>query len=453
MKRPRSNSFGTLVNTAIDSPAYKRMFSPKSALYAAQLLNSPAGRAFSRAAAYKTGQLVGKGVRKFARSLTFNTPRKSTTKEVKKKKYGTSTGKHAGFIRGYRRMGRTARRRYRKALAGVQFNYEQVNQVTDNRCVYIGHYTMPPITIAKYAVYAMVKSILNHANIQFSSFDEAFLGSVAAGDIVGIEYRLSPLLAPVAVAYTVAAGETTYRNIADGLWNLVQANFISPTTANFGSQSTLLKLYLNRAGQNADTIILSDATISMACKSSLKMQNRSINTVDDDESSDVNNVPLTGKSYEFKGNIMVPRDTTLANSVTGAMNPPDNATGIIRYGAGGSDVIAEPPEAYFYAHKPKVVKLNFQPGHIRTSTLTDKLNMNISNFWRYINGMFRVPPPQDRVFCTKGKSRLFALERTIGRLAGEVEPGIVLTTEVDNKFWITLYAGNGKWTAPTNVVV
>lgn len=431
---------------------------PRSAYAAAQLLGSPAGRAFLAAGKYGASKLVAKGIGKLAktaRTLSFNTPRKSTLKEVKKKKYGSSTGKHAGFIRGYRRMGRTARRRYRKALAGVQFNYEQVNQVTDNRCVYIGHYSMPPLTIAKYSVYALVKAIMNHADIQFSSFDEAFLGSLAAGDIVGIEYRLSPLLAPTAVSYTIAAGETTYRNVADGLWTVMYNTFLVPPSGpvGYGSQSTLLKAYLNRAGQNREAIILSDASIGLICKSSLKMQNRSINTVDDDEASDVNNVPLVGKSYQFKGNIMVPRDTTLSNAVTGAMNPPDNQTGIIRYGAGSSDVIAEPPEAYFYANKPKVVKLRFQPGVIKTSTINDNITMNLSNFWRYLNGLFRIGPPQDRVFCSLGKSRLFALERSIGRLAAEVEPGIVLTTEVDNKFWINIYIGSGKWTAPTNVVV
>jgi len=374
-------------------------------------------------------------------------------KFMSKKRYGTSTGRHSGFISKYRPVSRVNGRRHRKAVVGVQFCRETRANVTDNRCVWIGQHTMPTLEVIKYTCYALLKRLFNKAGIQFSSFDDSRAGSLNDGYIIGLEYRASPLVADAAVSYTVVAGDLTFQNVCDGFWLVVYNTFIAPgVLIAIGTQTTWTKLYLNDGIENTDQLMLSDCKVSITAKSALKMQNRSINTVDDDESSDVNNVPLIGKSYELKGNTFIPRDLSARNTVTGGFNPCSPVTGLTTFGAGATNSLAEPPEQGWFVRRPTMTKVSMQPGAIKTSVINETLNINFSSLLRYVNGVYRSNVGSDRIYAPIGKSRFFALERTIGRLSDETEPGISVTLEHDLKFWIGVYIESGTYSGPINIV-
>lgn len=431
----------------------------RNALKAAQFLGSPSGRQTLKAiasaapAVMEVAKRGAKQIQRVSKKLrtNFQSPKSGKVKTLTVRRYGTTTGKHAGFYRGYRRMGRTARRRYRQAIGGVQSTREVAVTVSDDRCVYIGHHSMPTLEIAKQVVYAMFKSLMNHAGIHFSSFDESRLGSIPDNSIIGIEYRLTPTAALAAASFTVTVGAVqTFREVADGFWLVFYNNFI--IGANMTQWTNFYKFYFNTGAQNADQLMLQNAQIDILTKSALKMQNRSINTVDDDESGDVNNVPLIGRSYQFKGNLMTPNDSNASNSITGAMLPTNDVTGFIQYGAGSTNVLAEPPPPYYFTGSPKSLKIRLQPGQIKTSVVSEKKVMNFNVFWRAINAAYR-GGITGNPYTTLGKSRLFALERTIARMTGEVQPGIVVATELDMKYWIKIRADKGKYSAPINIVL
>lgn len=384
---------------------------------------------------------------------TRYTNAKNQTKLAVKRRYGTTTGRHAGFIGKHRRMGRVYRRRHRKAVVGVQFCREVLSNVTDNRCVWFGHYTMPSLEVMKYTVYALLKRLWNKAGIQFSSFNDPILGALNTGYQVGIEYRISPLVGLSAVSYTVAVTDTTFLQVADGFWTIFYNTFINPGVAvSVGTQTTWTKLYLNDGTENTDQLMLTNALVSVESKCSMKFQNRSINTVDDDEMTDVNNVPLIGRSYQINGNTPVARDLSAVNAVTGAMNPCSPVNGFTSYGAGATTALQEPVEPGFFAGKIKSYKLQVGPGQIKTSVLNENKKILFNTLVRYTNGIYRNASGGDRIYSPMGKSRLIALERSIGRLGTETEPGIQVTVEHDLKMFIGVYLESGTYTGPINIV-
>lgn len=382
----------------------------------------------------------------------YFTPAGGSKKQYKKKSYFASYGRHRGFIKGYRRMGRGTRKRYSKARSGMQVTTEQSGSVTDQRCAWVGHHTYPAEFVVKYAIYALVKKALNTGDIYFSSAGLSRAGNIADGDIFGFELRLSPLTATSAFSYTVIAADATFADVMEKVWVQFKDQVLRPNTVNFGAQSSFLKFYWNSAGKNKVLLNLMDASITVSTKSALKMQNRSINSVDDDEMTDVNNVPLHGKSYQFRGNTMIARDESAQNAIAGVMNPCDFFYGYTAFGASSVNSVAEPPESYFFMGSPKATSVTLQPGDIKTSVLTYNKRMNFSSFIRMLNGWYRITLAGDKMYTPIGPCRFFALERTIAPLAGEITPAISLAFENEHKLWVAVDCRNGNYTGPINLV-
>jgi len=378
---------------------------------------------------------------------TMDTPKSGRTLKLRGRRT-LSTASFAGKRFRYRRPSRMQKRRYRKAFNGVQYCIERVANVTDDRCVYLEHSTAPMNTLAKYVIYALLKKLLNAAGIQFTAWEEIRAGRVQTGDTFALSYRKNMVDAPVSIGYTVVAGDVTYGAIADGFWLVVYNNLIN-CGALVGMQSNaLLQLasYVGVDGRHHAELNMRTCTISILTKSTLKMQNRSVNVITDDQSDDVNNVPLYGKSYQGRGNGLVPRDTS------SRVVPCDSVYGWTMFGAGPENQLAEPPQAYHFQYCKKSAKVHIGPGRIKTSVLTDKLNMSMDRFLRHVYALYTSSVADTNQYSTAGKIRLFALERPIAKQDGEAI-GINVSAEHDFKAWIDVNVSRGRYTSSTNIVL
>lgn len=348
---------------------------------------------------------------------------------------------------------KVTKRRYKKAFNGVQFCFERNQIITDQKCVYAEHCTVPVDTVLKYIVYALFKNALLMGGINFTSFEEPRLNRIETGDTFSFTYRTSVTAAPISVGYTVVAGDVTYGNIADNIFITMKANMINVAGGAVGMQSQALLLtfsWLNAGGANKAELNLQDASMSLMTKSSLKMQNRSVNATDDDESDDVNNVPLHGKAYEGRGNGLVPRDYSSIAVPCGS----DFAWGLYAAGSvAANSPLAEPPEVYHFQYAKTAGKVSIQPGRIKTSVLNGTLNISLDRFFRLAYSLFTSSVSDTNQYHSLGKVRLFSLERVIAPFAGEVTPAIELAVEHDFKGWLTVSTKRGKYTAPTNIVI
>lgn len=404
---------------------------------------------------------IAKGFGRVVRNVAAHRLASSGIDWAAKKFFGTSKkgktvyARRAGFVGKHRYPGRVNRRRYRKAFNGVQFNLETVSTLNDEKCVFVGHHSTPVMTMLKYVAYGLLKRMMNKANIQFSSFRQSVVFN--ATDTIAITYRrfTTDVVQSISTNIVIA---TTYADAADLIYNQLLFPLVDVTSPAFGSGSRLLAMTWSRTDGPTMRIELTDAKISYLQKSSLKLQNRSVTVTADNEAEDVNNVPVVGKSYEFKGNMMIPKDNTISTAPPGtgpnaAFQVPDELTGTVAMTAGIRESMQEPPDPYFFVGKIKTNKIRLDPGEVKTSVLTDKKTISLNGFMRFIAGILKYTDnPLYSPYVPYGVSRLFAIERMIGKQVDEPNASVRITYEHDIKLWLEILESSGKFTVAMNTV-
>lgn len=382
------------------------------------------------------------------RPPTFKSPG-GTQRVTKPRKRFESTARFGGYLKTRKFWKKkSVKRKYKKAFQGVMFAFERNGLVTDDKCVYLAHHTAPYVNIVKGLAYVLFKKMLQSMEIEFDAWTTNSIATLPIDTQIQLVYKPAFNAVDTAITYSVVAGDTTFGAIAEKIWDVLFRNgFLIGTINGFDSPSTLVKMNIIRVNGGVSSMNLRDATISCILKSALKMQNRSLNSTGDNEADDINNVPLTGRSYEGSGNGLKGRDNNLI------LPPCDNIFGWTVVGAGTEVVLQEPPQPYHfqYAYKSGAVRIN--PGIIKTSVLNDKLYMKLDRFLALCRGMARNDNGNFTLsYNSMGKTRLFALERSISRLTTELQPGITVATELDSKIWIDVNIKRSKYTAPVNIV-
>lgn len=365
-----------------------------------------------------------------------------------KRGYVTSAG-YSGKIGNKRfKYSRRTKKLARKSNSGVNFNFERTGLYTDNKCVYVSHSTMPLLNIMKYTVYAIFKKVLNQNGIQFAQFTDGRSQRIITGDSFAFSWKPSISAAPVSTGYTVLLSDLTYKQIADGIWNVLNTSLLN-SASGFTPQSIMLSFQWY-SGVASATIVsdlnLNGCNVAISSKSSLKIQNRSIGSTGNNEEDDVDNVPVHGKGYEGYGNGFIARSS---NTI---IKPCDLTYGWTGYGAGSEVVLQEPPQVYHFQYARGVKSCHIQPSRIKTSIMYDKRTISLNQLIKTLNAMSIADPDTDQ-YHRIGKVRMYAFERSIALFGGEVTPGINLACEHDLKCWIDLKIKRPVYTAPDNQVL
>lgn len=299
------------------------------------------------------------------------------TMKRKGRSYNTSTtSKSGGFLTSTVKP-KTARDKFAKAGA-ITHVIEQNSITSGADCITVGHHTRPNGQVRFYMWAAVVKLLMEKADFRINE-----LGSTAglqAGDKIVVEYAPTLAAAGVTIDLTLVVGNT-YFTIVSWLSDPVRP-WNATTTDN-----TAILMSISRLPANAVTsfnnpgysyLKLSEVTFHYMAKSSMKMQNRTINAVGDDE-EDVDNVPLYGRSFEFKGDTLfsgagsVQQTTITCNQQYGYIvdASPQRAF--------------EPVLASQYKNVKKYGKVHIDPGHIKTSVLTDQFSGNFVRLYSTYN--------------------------------------------------------------------
>jgi len=167
--------------------------------------------------------------------------------------------------------------------------------------------------------------------------------------------------------------------------------------------------------------------------SSLKLQNRSINLVGDDDANDVDNVPLCGKSYDFSSYAMRCRNTSLFDSASN-----ENGMTVLRASdflltAAAVPGLKEPPLKGIFANCKAIGKVNIDPGTIKLDKLSFKRNIN----WQRLFQLAYTSPiygSNQQTGIMIGTSRMYALEKYINMK--QVQPSTLpIIVVYENNIW------------------
>jgi len=164
---------------------------------------------------------------------------------------------------------------------------------------------------------------------------------------------------------------------------------------------------------NRHYIKLEQSKIHVDCKSSLKLQNRSIGSEGNDEADDVDNVPIYGRQYFGKGtDFMHVSATNLGTSRQPRSFTVSNLDGLIfNDNTDNVNALREPPLPGEIIGVKSATKARLDPGEIKTSNLSwrekIKLNTIYPTFIPASSATARVKR------STYGTSTFFGLEKMI----------------------------------------
>lgn len=328
-------------------------------------------------------------------------------------------------------------KRQRNAMKGVEHTVEHYKELTTlSQTAWTGHFVTSPLEVRYHFFKLIVKQLFAKAGNPIRNFDDGVAASLlSVGDIIRIRYQSADNVAAT-VEYSIVAGSKFidivyyfYDNVAlRSPFVFLKHILILPTT--------------NAVGVVADCPVtrldLENSYVRGFFKSSMKIQNRTVNGVDT-QTDEVDNVPLYGRSYAGSGN---------GAQWQGQTGDPDFRQFIANYvhgyieGAGVQDDIQEPLHQMYFKYVTQKGKVHLDPGYIKTSVLYHKQNMCVNVLLKKLNEMLA----NNKVRDSFGKFRFFGIERMIDTSEGGT---ITLGVEINHYLNLSLYTRFPNKTIPS----
>lgn len=374
---------------------------------------------------YRGARAVYNAARAVA-NMSYSTPSRSTparssnrqsvpvTRTMIGKNYGSSSkGKFSKPLKVSRSYKKT------KRLRGIVTVIENGGTITDPNCIFLGHTSLPAYGVLLTVVQALVKSIYYKAygrEPQNMSSDQWNLTEIGTFQFYGYSLGSSGTLTSFAVT-PAAATETLYTTcvtIAGQLcsqlntfpgftWKFVRFYKTSTTTSTYDVE-----------------IDLEFLKVDFEVKSSLKLQNRSVPSVANQEADDVDNIPIYGKSFVARGTGLLLRDNH-SNFVANNCFTSDSRHGVLTYAAATDPTqsLREPPLAINFANSSKASKVKLDPGDIKTSVLSLKKRLSFVSFMNMLSrSLIAYSAGNFKQHLVAGQTRVFAFEKLLDDGAG-----------------------------------
>jgi len=324
-----------------------------------------------------------------------------------------STGSAGGMLAGKLRR---PKRRPKKTTAykmrgGIQEIQETGKLLTADEVQYIGHITHPQYTVLRMMWGAVLKTLMGRAGTFITDANLEYPSLTT--DRIIVVFKPSPSSALVSHTINMTLNQTL-ESLQNALTSVTCPWMTNPPTyamQEFAFCAIQFKATIYNPSMNSCYLDLGNASIKYNCKSSLKMQNRSVTVATNVEDNDVDNVPLYGKRYAGSGTgcrlATASNDSVLLfghydygliqKSVSSVSNTVDNDT-------------QEPPAPHLFPEVKKWSKINIQPGEIKTSVLTSSGSVKFNTLFQKLMFFFASSTHPKRSI---GKFEFMALEKVL----------------------------------------
>lgn len=374
-------------------------------------------------------------------------------------KYGATNSKSSGFIYTGTRVKRGGSSKVTRL--GVSIVQEKggvldagINGATQGNVVAIGHNNVPIYLAAQTLWRAIVKLLFIKANAltHMSNFEEG-LGGLGQGSTIRVRYRSDPDGSIQQQDFGPLVGTDSMNTIA-----LYYAQWFCDPVLHGNNNEDLEFQDIRLISSNmADTVLnLRKAVFHFYAKSTLKVQNRTVQDATDDEES-VDNVPLYGKAYYGKGS----GTSAFTRDVNTYIVAASGFHGDTQFGC-----IAKVPTEKWYqepvpaSHFIRVVKsgkVHLDPGHIKTSVLDGKFKISVNNFYKVLGAEMGIAQSgltaaDYHKRSTMGHYRFMLLEKMINAVAGTADNGIKVAWETNIRMGGYITTRNETETAQMNLV-
>jgi len=288
------------------------------------------------------------------------------------------------------------------AIRGVSKTIEYGGVTQDPNAVYIGHATCPPNQMGNLVARALIKRFL----IKIGKMPSETTGTIPLlTSLSEFTYwrRLDSALLPAPISIGSGPG-VTFESLSAALETQLL------TVPASGNEQIPVKLvYQDDAVNNINAIqmYIKNAKLHMYIKSSFKIQNRSTNTGDAEQTDVVDNVPLYGKQYEGNGT-----GTQYTGDISTVEIMADRIYGVIDKLAAADNSLREPPLGKTFPRVKKMGKAHLEPGQIKTSVLVFEKTMTLQTFCKQ-NWFGNPAIAANRYLALPGKYKFFCLEQML----------------------------------------
>ena len=304
-------------------------------------------------------------------------------------------------------------------LKGAVSTVETGGLVTDRRNVtWLGHSTMPAFYALQTAWAAIIKTLLARKGLRVKNWTDQILPTTGSPNGYRVTVYVKMLDGDAPLPYIVDLTVTsTLLTMANGFI----ANF-APITGTPVIPQQFISIHLAKYdGTYTDDVSMdmNGLMINLFGKSHYRIQNRTVNTSSNDQSNDVDNVPVEGKSYDFKSNGGLFKDYSEGGISTSPGLTCAAAQGVFPIPGRSADPSADQttmyddvPSAKLLVGVKKVMALHLDPGDIKTSVLYSNEYMAFNKLYSvlYNRGLTSV---SENKRTWLGKSRFFAFEKMI----------------------------------------
>lgn len=353
-----------------------------------------------------------------------------TVQKKKKNRYfeNNSTGVYAGRFRKMSKKGPKLETYLMRK--GVHFTQETYGDVVDDHAAYMVHSTYYKDLYINAIMGCLIRKLLEKHGITVGSLDNE-IPFISPSNSGGFKFQYVHVNAVTNVYTTVDYIVLDNDNISGVISNFAgmrsHINALLTRMDPGFNQEIPYSLALYSHNPNLEDsrleafLDLQNETIALYAQSTITIQNRTKGAgATGSESDRVDNQPLTGLSYEFRGADPKLRKTII-QQVPGITNGPNHYLARIR--ADGLNLVPagtmdndywEPPVPKHFANVLKSSKVLLQPGSIKKSTISWKIK-------------FKLPKLLDRLAATQqsflggvqvltgvpGKSQMFCFEEAI----------------------------------------
>ena len=311
-------------------------------------------------------------------------------------------------------------------LLNYEFGFKPATESAWSNAIIFGHCTFVRDIYLKAAFMCLIKKLFNKIDITIPSFVETTMNS-NIGDKIGIRYKKNYDTATTvdSMTYTVPNPVPKYDTCVGAFVTAFEA--LSDLNTDFH----LVDMYYQTAGDDSYRAVvrLTNAKFKWNTKSAIKVQNRT-QYEGQDESDDIKNVPVYGKSYEgfgtgsnsFRDQNIVNEQQFVCSGVTGLL---------FKQCPSASGLTEAPPPGYFNQVK-KVGKIHMDPGQVKTSVLTHHLKCRQEHFFGHLADNIG----GTTVLIPFGEFRFFHLEHMLK--TAEDDPNLNIVGEHNLRIAMTL---------------
>jgi len=344
--------------------------------------------------------------------------------------------KLGGKIKSKGRAKKANKKLYRSGIASTEEVGKEYGVTAQS--MWVGHNAGSFLQVWKNFWRCIVKEVMYRQGFCPKDMDEK-VDNISVGDLFTCVYQTNDGVLATPIQYPLTATTDTPEIIAQYFYSTAAALALPNVTLMYFS----FVPSVNTVGQATDRapvrIDLSQAYVNLYLKSSMKIQNRTIEDSTDNLES-LDQCPIYGKSYSGVGNGV--EQPTRLFTATSLQLIADQNLGIIEGSA--SDLgLQEPISKVYFNHVKNEGKIKLEPSQIKTSVLVYQRTFSVNRLRKIIadgiNG--------SKLRSSFGKFRFFAFERMI-QIGNPAAGNITVGYETNNHCAVSLKLKSSKYTAP-----